>query len=358
MPMPLKDQRLQPLHLIHRDLSPHNVFITCEGRVKIIDFGIARADLFDNKTKMGVAKGKISYMSPEQLTAEKVDHRSDIFAIGILLYEMLSGKRMYSGDTATLIRKCMGVEYERLDVVQPGLPTPLYAILDKALAKDVTGRYQGCGEMLSDIEDFLFSIERRPSAHLLEDSMRRLFANQQVIGMQSPAAGEIIGTANHHENWREPVEVTVLLKSRSPPHPSPPSLPVGDGSSENTEQGPPTQVVPHNRPGFAQLLAAVGVCTLFAVVFFIWSQLRTDRGQNVDAPLQVPAESADTQKEAAPAEQPPPTTLPGQPEAPQDEAGKLLEEAAEILGRKQPTISDLEIALSLYHRVQETQPDN
>ncbi len=336
----LKDQHLQPLHLIHRDLSPQNVFITSEGRVKIIDFGIARADLFDNKTKVGVAKGKISYMSPEQLTAEKVDHRSDIFAIGILLYEMLSGKRMYSGDTATLIRKCMGVEYERLDAVRPGLPPPLYAILDKALAKDVSERYQGCALMLFDIEEVLFSIESRPSAHLLEGYMRRLFEGQPVTGMKSPAAGETTGARDLHGNSEEPVEATVLLQTRA--QPPPPS-----------------------RPGSVKLLATAGVCTLFAVIFFMWLHFRTDRGQGVPAPPQVSVESAIQAKETPPAEVPPPTSTPvlsqlppEQQEPPQDEINRLLEQAEEVLGKKQPTTSDLETALSLYHRVQETQPDH
>ncbi len=336
----LKDQHLQPLHLIHRDLSPHNVFITCEGRVKIIDFGIARADLFDNKTKIGMAKGKISYMSPEQLTAEKVDHRSDIFAIGILLYEMLSGKRMYSGDTATLIRKCMGAEYERLDELQPDLPTPLSTILDKALAKDVAGRYQGCGEMRSDIEDFLFSMEKRASSHLLEDSMRLLFADEQAIDMQSPAAGDIIGAANHHGNWREPAETTALHKCRPQPHPSPPGMSGGNGFSERAEQvAPPTpdvslsgkagerlaQEPPKSRPAFAKLLAVAGVCSLFAVVFFLWPEPKIDREQSVPAPLQIPAESADTFKEAIPAEPLQPVlTPPEQSEEPQKNTAEGL----------------------------------
>jgi len=172
----LKDLKNSPLHLIHRDLSPHNVFITYDGKVKIIDFGIAKAELYDNHTQVGVLKGKISYMSPEQLAGENIDLRSDIFSIGILLYEMLSGQRMYKGDTATLIRKCMLVEYVEPEKTCPGLQKEIYDILHKALQKDKTKRYQSCGSMRSDIDDCLFNMKQRVDDRSLQDYVRQVFA--------------------------------------------------------------------------------------------------------------------------------------------------------------------------------------
>jgi len=172
----LTDLKHSPLHLIHRDLSPHNVFITYDGKVKIIDFGIAKAELYDNHTQVGVLKGKISYMSPEQLAGEKIDLRSDIFSIGILLYEMLSGQRMYKGDTATLIRKCMLVEYVEPEKTCPGLRKEIYDILHKALQKDKTKRYQSCGSMRSDIDDCLFNMKQRVDDRSLQDYVRQVFA--------------------------------------------------------------------------------------------------------------------------------------------------------------------------------------
>lgn len=174
----LKDLHGRPLNIIHRDLSPHNVFVTYDGKVKIIDFGVARAELFDNRTRAGVVKGKISYMSPEQLTEKKVDHRSDIFSIGILLYEMLSGKRMYEGDTASLIRKGMQVDYVRLEAIAPGLPNEVYGIVDKALRIKKGERYQSCTEMSADIDDFLYHLQQRPSAQKLKDYMLSLFRKE------------------------------------------------------------------------------------------------------------------------------------------------------------------------------------
>lgn len=174
----LKDLQGKPLNIIHRDLTPHNVFVTYDGKVKIIDFGVARAELFDNRTKAGVVKGKVSYMSPEQLTEESVDQRSDIFSIGILLYEMLSGKRMYEGDTATLIRKGMQADYDRLESIAPALPREVYGIVDKALQADRSKRYQTCEEMAAAIDDFLYQLKERPSSQKLKSFMRGLFCKE------------------------------------------------------------------------------------------------------------------------------------------------------------------------------------
>jgi serine/threonine protein kinase len=187
----LKDLHGRPLNIIHRDLSPHNVFVTYDGKVKIIDFGVARAELFDNRTRAGVVKGKISYMSPEQLTDKSVDKRSDIFSIGILLYEMLSGKRMYEGDTATLIRKGMQVEYDRLEAISPGLPDEVYSIVDKALRVNKKSRYQSCAEMSADIDDFLYHLEKRPNSLRLKEYMRTLFAKEYAAEKEN-----LIKTAN------------------------------------------------------------------------------------------------------------------------------------------------------------------
>lgn len=133
--------------LVHRDISPQNVFVTYDGGVKILDFGIAKAADRITKTEAGELKGKFAYMSPEQVQSESLDRRSDIFALGIVLYEMVTAKRLFKRPTpvATIdaVRKA---EIPPPRNVVPSLPKALSDICLKALSKDRDGRYQNAAE--------------------------------------------------------------------------------------------------------------------------------------------------------------------------------------------------------------------
>ena len=95
----LKGSAGEPLHIVHRDMSPPNVLITKHGEVKIVDFGLAKASSQLEKSEAGIIKGKFSYLSPEAALGQEVDHRTDIFAVGIILWEMLAGRRLFLGDS-------------------------------------------------------------------------------------------------------------------------------------------------------------------------------------------------------------------------------------------------------------------
>lgn len=146
-----KDLQGNPLHIIHRDVSPQNIFITYGGEVKIIDFGIAKASSQSSGTQEGTIKGKVAYMSPEQANGKLVDHRSDIFASAILLYEMLTGTRMFNGDAMEVLSQVREVRFRPLEKLVPDLPPELYGIMHRALAADPDHRYQSSGEMLEDL---------------------------------------------------------------------------------------------------------------------------------------------------------------------------------------------------------------
>jgi len=174
----LKDLEGNPLHIIHRDISPPNIFITYEGEVKIVDFGIAKAATQNTATVEGVIKGKVSYMSPEQAGGESIDQRSDIFSTGIIIYEMLTGRRMFEGEPLQILPKVCEAEFEPLDQVVKDLPPELYEIQRRALAKDLDQRYQSSGEMLSDLEECMHKNDLRATARGLSQYMRTLFEEE------------------------------------------------------------------------------------------------------------------------------------------------------------------------------------
>ncbi len=174
----MTDLKGKPLQIIHRDISPPNILITYEGDVKIVDFGIAKAASLSSVTPDGRLKGKAPYMSPEQAAGEKIDHRSDIFSTGILLYELVTEKRMFTGEALEILAKVRQAEFEAPEAVRSGLPPELYEILRKALAKEVDRRYQSCGEMLVDIEECMFELSWRPTDRGLAEYMKKLFGDE------------------------------------------------------------------------------------------------------------------------------------------------------------------------------------
>jgi serine/threonine protein kinase len=157
-----KDSDGRPMHLVHRDISPSNVFIARRGDVKLGDFGIAHAQERESKTQAGTLKGKYGYMSPEQVTGGDLDGRSDIFAVGIVLAEMLMGKRLFSApnDLDVLLMVRDG-RLERWDKNSKDIPPRLDAIVRKALAKSLDERFQSAADFRDALEDLQFKFGQR-----------------------------------------------------------------------------------------------------------------------------------------------------------------------------------------------------
>jgi len=176
----LKDFSGHRLNIVHRDISPPNIFITYEGEVKVVDFGVAKAASHNTTTLAGVIKGKVAYMSPEQADGREIDHRTDIFAVGAVLYELLTGARMYSGDTFQVLARARKAEFAPARQMSPFLPESVCRILDKALALDPDRRYQRCGDMQAEIEDTLYDLTLRPNQRSLSRYLRDLFAEDMA----------------------------------------------------------------------------------------------------------------------------------------------------------------------------------
>jgi len=174
-----RDPLGRPLEIVHRDCSPQNVLVSYEGEVKVIDFGIAKATSRNSRTMAGVLKGKFGYMSPEQVRGLPLDRRSDIFAIGTMLYECLTGERLFQGETDfSTLEKVRNVDIQNPRAINPAIPEAIERIIMKALAKDVDDRYQWCSEMLADLQAFLMSQEVVFTAKSLSSWLKDVFTGE------------------------------------------------------------------------------------------------------------------------------------------------------------------------------------
>ncbi len=176
-----KDERGQSLGIVHRDMSPQNLILSYEGQIKVVDFGIAKAVGRTTHTRVGDRKGKIVYMSPEQVRSEELDHRSDIFSLGIVLWELSTGARLYREQESEflVLQAICEQEPPRPRDVRRTVPTELEAIILRALEKDPNDRYQTAGEMHLDLERFLQASSQVVSSNHLAEYMRGLFPERE-----------------------------------------------------------------------------------------------------------------------------------------------------------------------------------
>jgi serine/threonine-protein kinase len=147
------DERGQPLRVVHRDVSPQNVLVGVDGVPRLLDFGVAKAGARVQVTKDGQVKGKLSYMSPEQLTGQPVDRRADLFAAGVLLWEALAGKRLFlADDTQEIIRRIVDLPVPAPSLLNPAVPPAFDKIVARALEKDPNARYSTAREFAVALE--------------------------------------------------------------------------------------------------------------------------------------------------------------------------------------------------------------
>ncbi len=210
-----KDAQGAPLNIIHRDINPSNVMVSKGGEVKLADFGIARAADFNSGTEAGQVKGKTGYLAPEQIAGAPPDQRSDLFLLGLMLYELLNGGTpLFSGQNFFATLKEIASFDPRALKPLPGVPTPVWAIVTRALARDPAARYQRARDFADAVQGFLFDHRLRVGASDIAALFARVFPDRQ-----SPLECEPGGPVQ--EIRLEPAAVTREASPASQSHSNP-----------------------------------------------------------------------------------------------------------------------------------------
>lgn len=193
----LRDSDGQHLHVVHRDISPPNVLISKQGEVKIVDFGLAKAAHSVEKTEPGVVKGKFSYLAPETAMGQEAGPQADVFAVGIMLWEMLAGKKLFQGETDfQTVKLVQQAVVPSLRTLNPAVPKELEDILAKALAKDKAARFADAVAFSDELLNFIFANKMRVGASDLARVVNEVVAersrNATVVGGASKKDGSVI----------------------------------------------------------------------------------------------------------------------------------------------------------------------
>ncbi|HVG60885.1 MAG TPA: protein kinase, partial [Hyalangium sp.] len=183
----------ESLGLIHRDISPDNILVSRQGAVKVVDFGIAKAAGQSHKTQSGVIKGKLAYMPPEQIRAKPLDRRVDVYALGVVLYELLTMHKPYDASVDASMMQAILFE-ELIPAVQhrPDLPESLQRILDRALAKDREQRHPDCLSLAAELEEFILSVGKPVTAQQIVQLIAQVAPNTDAP-MPTPQSGTARG---------------------------------------------------------------------------------------------------------------------------------------------------------------------
>lgn len=182
----------KPLGIVHRDINPNNLMISVEGEVKVTDFGVAKArDVMEDK-EGSVIMGKAPYMSPEQAQGKVTDRRCDIFALGIVMYELLTGESLFGNaqDARAIMRNVIDQEIVRPSKLNPKIPDGLEKIILRALQRDVDDRYDDAGKIGFDLEYYMYHKGYGPTIQTLEKHMRKFYPALYQIGADSVEASD------------------------------------------------------------------------------------------------------------------------------------------------------------------------
>lgn len=209
----------RPLGIVHRDVSPHNVLVGVDGSARLLDFGIAKATALAQRTQQGLVKGKLAYMAPEQLRGEPVTRASDLFSVGVVLWELLTGRRLFrAASEGAIVAKILEARVPRVEELAPAIPPDLGGLVAWALAKQPSDRPRSAAEMARHLERAL-----APASHHTVGAWVR-----EVAGPSLDARAAIVRRVEQEAGDVEPSATTsgvrgtprVVAQKATEPHPA------------------------------------------------------------------------------------------------------------------------------------------
>jgi serine/threonine protein kinase len=268
----LTDTAGRPLGLVHRDINPSNIIITYGGEVKIIDFGVAKINSTGSKTLTGTIKGKIAYMSPEQILARGIDRRSDIFSLGVVLWELVTGTRLFAreSDAATLYA-IMNDPIPKSRRHRPGVPEELENIISTALARTPADRYDTAEELQSALDQFL-ATQPKFDNRSLASTLESLFGSTRADAKRAIAASRALSK-----------NVSLVMKLRTE---------VRDGFAKQLTVRQHSEPVARGRKAIGVVAALVVVATLGVLGYLLLgnpepTKIATEAPKNALASLKL-----------------------------------------------------------------------
>lgn len=308
----------QPLDIVHRDMSPHNVLVGLDGNARVLDFGVAKAAGRVSGTRDGQLKGKLPYMSPEQVGMRPVDRRSDIYSASIVLWEVLTGRMLFDGDYEAVVfaQVAKGTTLRPRELV-PDLPPALDEIVMRGLAADPAARHQTAWDMAVAIEEAIGLASPRQVGEWVAETAGAQLATRalRVKEIESISSADFVAMTPMRESMGSSSAILVAAPAPAPPPADAPAVTPAepadrDGPAQRTE----VFVVPTSGPRPRWLVAGLGVLLVGGVL--AWSQTRGPRPAEAAAPIAtaVPTVAASATSQppvpVATAAEPPPPVAP------------------------------------------------